>query len=828
MNSAILAFALGVGLLQLAPRLPDWPVGWAVAGLLALLAVLTFANGLFRAPAGAWRRGFRLVGLAWSLAFGLAWAAWLAQGRLAEQLPSALEGVDIPVTGVVAALPQESPRGLRFEFSLDSRQGPAGLTLPGRVLLSWYGTREAPPPILIPGQRWQLTLRLKRPHGNANPHGFDYEAWLLERNLRATGYVRTATDAAAPPRLLGTTPGLLLGIEGLRFAVRERFRAWLPAADYPYGGILTALAVGDQQAIAGQDWRVFARTGTTHLISVSGLHITLVAALGAAAAGWLWRRWPRLLLRCPARRVEIFAGWWVAGAYTLLAGAAVPALRTWAMLTAAALALLSGRVVGAGKVLSFALLAVLLYDPWAVLAPGFWLSFVAVGALLLLAREPVHERHTPERHGPSGAGKPIGATRVREWLSRLRQALPGHLARWGAAQWAATLGTLPLLLLFFQQFSLVSPLANALAIPLVSLIVTPLALGAAVLPLPWLATLAHGLLSGLMVVLAWLANWPGAVWSPPAPGTPALILGCLGVAWLLLPRGFPARWLGVLLLLPLGANPPPRPEAGEAWVTVLDVGQGLAAAVRTARHTLLYDSGPYYSAESDAGQRIVVPWLRAEGVGEVDGLMLTHRDTDHSGGARSLLESLSVAWVADSLEATPEGQALDGLSDVARQRRRCFAGQAWEWDGVRFAVLHPAWEDYAQPAGKSNHMSCVLRVEAGGHAVLLTSDIEAPDEAALLARDARALQSEVLLVPHHGSRTSSSPAFIQAVGASEVVFPVGYRNRFGHPKADVVERYGAARQWRTDRDGAIHIRLGKGRPVLASEREERRRYWHGQ
>ncbi|HJW01898.1 MAG TPA: DNA internalization-related competence protein ComEC/Rec2 [Azospira sp.] len=823
MNSAILAFALGVGLVQLAPRLPDWPLGWVVAGLLALPVL---AASLPPAKTRTWRRGARMVWIAWSLAFGLAWAAWLAQGRLAEQLPSALEGVDIPVIGVVASLPQEFPRGLRFEFRLDSRQGPDGLPLPGNLLLSWYGTREAPAPTLVPGQRWQLTLRLKRPHGNANPHGFDYEAWLLERNLRATGYVRTAADGPAAPRLLGSDSGLLLAVEQLRYAVRERFRAWLPEADYPYGGILTALAVGDQRAIAGQEWRIFARTGTTHLMSVSGLHITLVAALGAGLAGWLWRRWPRLLLLCPARRVEIIAGWWVAGAYTLLAGSAVPALRTWGMLTAAALALLSGRVVGAGKVLSFALLAVLLYDPWGLLAPGFWLSFVAVGALLLLAREHVHAHHA--QHGLQEKGQSTGATKLREWLSGLRQALPGQLARWGAAQWAATLGTLPLLLLFFQQFSLVSPLANALAIPLVSLVVTPLALGAAVLPFPWLATLAHGLLSGLMLVLAWLADWPGAVWSPPAPDTPALILGCLGVAWLLLPRGFPARWLGALLLLPLGTEPPPRPADGEAWVTVLDVGQGLAAAVRTARHTLLYDSGPYYSAESDAGQRIVVPWLRAEGVGEVDGLMLTHRDTDHSGGARSLLESLTVAWVADSLEATPEGLALAALSDGARQRRRCFAGQAWEWDGVRFAVLHPAWDDYAQPAGKSNHMSCVLRVEAGGHAVLLTSDIEAPDEAALLARDAPVLKSDVLLVPHHGSRTSSTPAFIQAVGAGEVIFPVGYRNRFGHPKADVVERYGEARQWRTDRDGAIHIRLGKGRPVLAAEREERRRYWHGQ
>uniref|UniRef100_UPI0028C44EBD DNA internalization-related competence protein ComEC/Rec2 n=1 Tax=Accumulibacter sp. TaxID=2053492 RepID=UPI0028C44EBD len=532
-----------------------------------------------------------------------------------------------------------------------------------------------------------------------------------------------------------------------------------------------------------EQWRLFRQTGVTHLMSISGLHVTMVAALFAALVGWLWRRSTRLMLALPAAKAAIAAGWLAALGYSLLAGFAVPTQRTLYMLSVVALALWSGRNLGASRSLLLALLLVLLIDPWAVLSPGFWLSFAAVGVLFFV--------------GTARLGVPRG------WRAAL--------ARWGATQWAVTIGTLPLLLLLFQQFSLVSPLANALAIPVVSFLITPLALLFAVVPWPPLLHLDHWLLSLLMAFLEWLARWP--LWQQPAPPLAATLLALLGVAWLLLPRGFPARWLGLCLLLPALFWPAARPPPGAAWVDVLDVGQGLAVVVRTAEHTLLYDTGPLYSAESDAGQRIVVPYLRATGVEHIDTLIVTHRDKDHSGGLVAVQEALPIARTLSSLPELPG--------------ERCLAGQHWEWDGVRFTILHPQTADYARQNARSNNMSCVLRVENTVASVLLTSDIEAGAEQALLARSPALLASDALLAPHHGSGTSSTPAFIAAVGAREVIFPVGYRNRFRHPRPDVVERYAGSRLWRSDVDGAIRVTLADG-IALSSYRAEYRRYWQGE
>ncbi|MBL8426303.1 MAG: MBL fold metallo-hydrolase, partial [Dechloromonas sp.] len=310
----------------------------------------------------------------------------------------------------------------------------------------------------------------------------------------------------------------------------------------------------------------------------------------------------------------------------------------------------------------------------------------------------------------------------------------------------------------------------------------------------------------------WCATWP--VWLAPAPPLWAAVVAGIGVAVCLLPRGLPGRWLGAFLMVPALFWPVARPPEGTAWISVLDVGQGLATVVQTREHTLIYDPGPLYSAESDAGQRVVVPFLRHLGLSRIDLMMVTHRDTDHSGGAASVLSALRVDKVSSSL--------ADSLGEP------CVAGQRWTWDGVAFEVLHPAAEAYAGNA-KPNHLSCVLRIVAGGRRMLLTSDIEAPDEAALLQRYAGDLAADIMLVPHHGSKTSSTPDFIKAVGASEVIVPVGYRNRFGHPKPEVLAHYEAlgGRLWRTDRDGAMRIDLGEAMSPPAAWRQEHRRYWQG-
>lgn len=773
MRFQILAFAGGVGWLQTRESLP---------ALAVIVGALLAAGALVLALASRRNALARLLTLLACVVLGYSWAALRAEQRLRDHLPSAWEGVDVQLVGVVAALPHAFERGERFEFAVETIET-AGAQVPARIALSWYrGARDdewlQPQPVR-PGERWRFTVRLKRPHGNANPHGFDYEAWLFERNIRASGYVRPRTDAERLAPMV-FEPAYLL--ERWRYRLRQSFFDILP--DAPYVGILVALAVGDQQAIPAAQWRIFRQTGITHLMSISGLHVTMLAALLAGWVGWLWRRSEALTLWLPAPKAAIAAGWCAAGAYTLLAGFAVPTQRTFYMLTSVAVALWSGRHLGVSRGLLLALLLVLLVDPWAVLAPGFWLSFAAVGLLFY-----------------------VGAARLgdgSDWRTVLRN--------WGSTQWAVSVGTLPLLLLIFQQFSLVSPLANALAIPVVSFLVTPLALAFAVVPWSPLLHLDHWLLSGLMAFLESLTDWP--FWQQAAPPLPTIVLALIGVVYLLLPRGFPARWLAGALLLPALFVPATRPTSGSAWIDVLDVGQGLAVVVRTAKHNLLYDAGPLYSAESDAGQRIIVPYLHAVGIERLDALIVTHRDTDHSGGVLAVQEAL------------PIDRSLSSVAELPGTP--CLAGQSWAWDGLRFTILHPQADGYRQAPLKSNHLSCVLRVESAAGSLLLTSDIEASDEQQLLlANGPEKLRSHVLVVPHHGSRSSSTTEFIRAVDPAEVIFPVGYRNRYRHPHPEIVDRYVGRRQWRTDHDGAVQILLGD-RVEVSGYRASYRRYWHDQ
>jgi competence protein ComEC len=778
MRMAILCFALGVGWLQRQAALPDWGL---LAALLAVSAGLTFSAWRLR---GRWRRASVCIA---GLLAGFLWAAGFAQWRLADRLPTENEGRDIRLSGVIASLPQAYENGLRFEFAVEQAEA----ALPSRISLAWYAGRRPEEdearhvlPPLSAGERWQLTVRLKRPHGNLNPHGFDYEAWLFERGVRATGYVRTAEDNR---RLDAFVWRPAYAVERLRERVRERILRALPERDY--AGVLVALVVGDQRAIDGGLWQLFARTGISHLMSISGMHVTMVAALGAWLVSLLWRRRPALMLRLPAQKAAAAAGWATAFGYCLLAGFGVPAQRTLYMLSVVALALWLGRAASGSRVLALALLLVLLADPWAVLAAGFWLSFGAVGLLFY-----------------------VSAGRL----------APGHwLAEWGRAQWAVTLGLIPALLALFQQFSLVSPLANAVAIPVVSFIVTPLALIAAALPFDALLLLAHQILAWLMAFIAWLADLPLAVWQQAAPPAWAVALGLLGCAWLLLPRGFPSRWAGVVLMLPLVLVEPARPAPGELRLTVLDVGQGLAVHAQTAAHDLIYDTGPQFSPDANSGNRILLPYLRAAGVRRLDGLIVTHQDKDHAGGALSLLDGLPVAWTASAMPADHPFREAPG-------HRPCLDGQSWEWDGVRFEMLHPEQADYARGL-KSNDLSCVLKATAAAGSALLTGDIETLSERALSQRHGGRLRADVLLAPHHGSRTSSSPEFLAAVGADTVIFPVGYRNRFRHPNAEVLRRHEAtgARLARTDRDGAVTVEFAVPRRQTF-EREARRRYWHGQ
>ncbi len=502
-----------------------------------------------------------------------------------------------------------------------------------------------------------------------------------------------------------------------------------------------------------------------------------------------WRQSERLALQLPARKAAALAGAVAAGAYALVAGFAVPTQRTFYMLAVIAAALWSGRSVSMSLVLAWALLVVVVLDPWAVLAPGFWLSFGAV-ALLVYA----------------------GSARLAR-LHWLREA--AH------TQWVVTLGLTPLLLALFQQVSLVSPLANAFAIPIVSLVVTPLALLGAVVPIDAILLASHAAMAWCMMLLQACADLPVAVWQQHAPPAWTVVAAMLGVLWLLLPRGFPMRWAGGVALAPMFLLLPATPPAGEMRVAVLDVGQGLAVVLQTAQHALLYDTDPKFSEDADSGNRVILPYLRGAGIGRLDGLVLTHDDIDHTGGAASVLQGISVDWLASSLR--PNHPLL---RDVARPLP-CFAGQSWRWDGVRFDMLHPAYESYGMENIKDNDRGCVLKVTTSHGSMLLPADIEHISELQLLERTPQALAADVLVAPHHGSKTSSTQAFVAQVSPQITVFTVGYRNRFGHPKPEVVQRYAeeGSRLLRSDRDGAVLFDFGRQGIAVQGWRETRRRYW---
>ena len=622
--------------------------------------------------------------------------------------------------------------------------------------------------------------------------------------MRATGYVRPAgagADASAGNRRLAAfVPSAGHVVERARAALRRHIGAQLEGKRY--AGVIVALVIGDQRGIEQPDWDVFNRTGIGHLVSISGLHVTMVAGLGAWAMSALWRRsffneGAALPLRLPAQKAAAVAGALTALLYVLLAGFGVPAQRTFYMLAAVALALWCGRVVTLSQVLCLALGVVVIIDPWAVLSAGFWLSFGAVAVILY-----------------ANLGRVEFAT---GWRRTLRMAVQ--------TQYAVTVGLVPLTLLLFSQVSIVSPLANAVAIPIVSLFVTPLALVGALLPAPlagWVLGLAHAVIALLADGLAWLAAGPYAVGSAPAPQPWVLALALAGTAWMLAPRGWPHRWAGLAAWAPMLTQLPGAPEEGSFTVTAFDVGQGMALLVETHRHRLLYDAGPQYAPGSDAAGRILLPYLRGRGIGKLDVLVVSHSDTDHAGGARTLLAGVRVAQLQSSLAP---GHAV---VRAARRHTRCAAGQAWNWDGVRFEMHGPAPGSYADAGLKANARSCVLRVSAGGRAIVLAGDIEAVQEAQLVAQGPEALRADVLLAPHHGSGTSSTTGFLAAVKPEVGIFQVGYRNRYRHPKAEVLARYQAMgiRRIRTDEAGAVTIRFGQA-IELSEYRASHPRYWHG-
>ena len=710
---------------------------------------------------------------------GWSWAFLVATLALNDNLRSEWEGKDLMIEGVVAGLPANFDRGVRFGFLIESiRDVPDG-KVPAKLRLSWY----SPPEQVRAGDRWRIKVRLKRPHGSFNAAGFDYEKWLFVQGYRATGYVRNSASSQLLER----------GGHGYRWHIwRQQIDDLLSENLYhrPMGGIVKALVIGSRNEISPGQWEVLRRTGTAHLVAISGLHIGLVAGLCFFLMHRAWARYGNL--RVSPQQVAALSAIILATVYAAMAGFSLPTRRALIMIAVVMGSIFFQRQLRPGRIMMIALLIIVVMDPFCVLSPGFWLSF---GAVFLIAY--------------------ILAGRIKA-VNRWQGMLRVHAI--------TAVGLTPLLLLYFQQVSVIAPLANLIAVPLVSLVIVPVCLVGTffltLVPVVGNALVAVGdyALNLMWVVLVWLSELPYAQVNLAGPPWWAIALSSAGIVLLFSPRGIPGRWLGLLIMLPLFFTVHPSLRPGTVLFTLMDVGQGLAAVVQTTQHTLVFDTGARFSRKFDMGKAVLTPFLRSRGIKSIDALIVSHGDNDHIGGAESLSQAFNIARTYAS---TP--QQIGWIKALP-----CQAGQTWRWDRVEFNMLSPLVEFDNQ----DNENSCVLQVVSEAGSILLTGDIESKAEYRLVKEYGVRLASNYLVVPHHGSNTSSTMPFLRAVRPDYALIPVGYRNRYGFPRQEVLDRLTQLHIgiFKSATAGAIQIRLDN--EIEGSHPESYRlshsRYYHFQ
>jgi len=750
----------------MAPQLSSFPSGFdrlflqIVALGLALLALLPHL-----------RRRDLVLFLAAAVLF---WNS--AQSVIEGRLDSDFEGDSILTELRIAEFPRIKGSSTGFvAVPVDDARVPA------RIRLHW----QQPPVALHLGDVWALEIKLRRPRGNSNPGSMDYEAWLFRERIGASGYV------------VGGRRNVLLdsdtsrGIDRIRLRFLKKTQRVL--GDDAAVAVVLAVAIGARHLISKQAWDRYARTGTSHLMAISGLHVGLAAiAAYFLAAGLLG-----LFGHGNQHRIALLVALLAACLYAAVSGFAVPARRATLMLAVATLIVLCRREVSTARVLAAAVIAIVISDPIATMEPGFKLSFAAVAILF--------------------------------WFARRRQVLP--MQPWQRPAFAfrglvlvqvmLLIGLMPLTIAIFGRVSFAAPLINLVAVPLFSFVTVPcvllsLAAPDALHPVTEISLRLAAMSIGWLEQLIDIAARPS--WASirvAALDDIAWLLLLVPLVWVLLPSGWPARhvaWLGVAVLISWRPSGPPGHCVD---IRALDVGQGLSLVLQTRDKVLVYDTGPSWPGGGSAGERVLVPYLRNRGIVRIDTLIVSHADLDHAGGVQALLDDFAV----DDILAGEE------LPWIMQPVRRCSAGMSWSWNGVRFSILHP--REAARLDG--NEASCVLLVEIADNRALLSGDIEAGTEAALVRQRVLPLV-DLVSVPHHGSRTSSIGPFVQSLKPSIALVSAGYGNRWGFPKAEVVARWrsGGAKVLNTATSGSVSVRMcaGGGVSEPSEWRNIRRRLWH--
>ncbi len=759
MLARMLAFFCGLFLVQHLSRLPAAGLAWLL--LPFLLASLRF----------------QILQLPTCFLAGCSWMLLVGHSMLHPSLPAELEQKDLIVEGTVISMPEKRQRYLRFRFRIDRLISPTGqpVSLPLNTRLNWYDLDKT----IVPGQTWQLTVRLKRPHGFMNPGGFDYEGWLIRQDIRALGYVRNTPVAA------NIKPAQAAFAERIRYYLARQIREYVPL---DHQALVLALSLGDRSLLEKEQTALLQQTGTSHLIAISGLHLGMVASMVYFLVRLCWARVLALTRLLSAPTAAIGFAFIAACGYAMLAGFTLPTQRALIMIALVLLNVLFAQTIAISRSLVIAAFLVLLLDPLALQSSSFWLSFGAVAAILYLVRGRVLQISKPEK--------------------------------WFRLQALLSLALFPALAISFNQLPVYSIAANIISIPLTGFLVVPLLLLALLFLVvaPSVAQLLYSAAIRCIELFWWyldaLQMLPMHSISVPGSSWLAYLCGVLGIIILFMPGGLPARWIGVVWLLPLFYPLQHKITTGEFQLDMLDVGQGLAALIRTENHNLLYDTGAKFSENFNIGDAVVVPFLNYRGLSQLDVLMISHGDNDHIGGASAVIKAFA------------PGKILTSVPDKVNYQQvyYCQQGQSWHWDGVVFEILHPRRDTNFS----GNNASCVLKVTGPHGSVLLSGDIEKQAETMLLQEQRDKLSSNLLIVPHHGSRSSSSPVFVDSVAPEYALFAAGYRNRFGLPKQDIIDRYRqrGVESYLSYRSGAIQVIFSGAGTIINESRLANRRFWH--